>query len=281
MKLHKKLIGILCIISLLLTLIYVPATAVADISVTATTDNTVKQGNIAGCYVNIESLENIAAMDVTVHFDPQKVKILSLYNIIDCKLYDNVKNTHNIQFNYIFDGKGVALESQLFYFTYQALSTAEVGSTYFDITIGEAYDNDLKFVEILGSRTNFNITEAVTNKTCAVSSSYSVSTAIGEEFSLGYRLSTVEIASGTTVINYNPQLFEIEQIVEGGFFEGKIVDINTELSGAIYISFVGTTYSNRYDFITVKLRSVKNVSEASTITFKPIDFNDKERNSIS
>ena len=126
----------------------------------------------------IDSVEGLAALDVTVHFDASKVKILNVYNSVSCTLYDSVTNTDNVQFSYIFDGKGAASKTRLFYFQYQALSNAEIGDSHFDITIGEAYDNSLNTVEVSGSRCNFKIEETVTSKTCSVSSKSSVASSI-------------------------------------------------------------------------------------------------------
>ena len=142
-KKRKPFISLVCAIALILSIISVPAAAADTNSVTATTGATVKQGNSGYCYVSIDSTEGLAALDVTVHYDPAKVKITGVYNSVSCTLYDSVTNTDNIQFSYILDGQGTAEKTRLFYFQYQVLSNAEVGDAYFDITVGEAYDLSL------------------------------------------------------------------------------------------------------------------------------------------
>lgn len=284
MQIHKKLkvfIGLVCTVALLFSALTFSVAAVDGKSVTATTTETVKQGGSYTCYVYIDSSESLAALDVTVHFDPTKVKVNNVYNSISCVLYDNVKNTDNIQFNYILDGKGSSSKTRLFYFTYQVLSNAEVGDAYFDITIGEAYDKQLNDVVVSGYRLKFSITETVTTKTCTVSSNSTVSTSVGDEFSLSYRFSTYQIASGSAAILYDPELFEVVEATSGTFLSNKLYDINTELKGTIYVSFVGTTYNTKYDFVTVKFRTIKNVEETSKITFKATELCDKDLNVIS
>ena len=280
-KKRKPFISLVCVISLILSMISVPVAAADTNRVTATTSATVKQGNSAYCYVDIDSTEGLAALDVAVHYDPAKVKITSVYNSVSCTLYDSVINTDNIQFNYILDGQGAATKTRLFYFQYQVLSNAGVGDAYFDITIGEAYDNSINDVAVSGSRCNFTIAEKTTSKSCSIYGSSSMSTAIEQEFTLSYRFSTYQIASGTAVINYDSELFEVVEVKNGEFLTDKVVDINTDLTGEIYISFVGTEYYSNTNLVSVTFRTIKNVTETSKITFKATELLDKELNSIS
>lgn len=277
----KPFISLVCAISLIFSLISVPVAAADTNSVTATTSATVRQGNSAYCYVNIDSTEGLAALDVTVHYDPAKVKITGVYNSVSCTLYDSVINTDNVQFSYILDGQGTASETRLFYFRYQVLSNADVGSAYFDITIGEAYDNSLNEMAVSGSRCSFTIAQTVTNKSCSVYGSSSMSTAIEQEFTLSYRFSTYQIASGTAVITYDAELFEVVEVTPGAFLTGKVVDINTDLTGQIYISFVGTEYYGNTNLVSVTFKTIKNVTETSKIVLKATELLDKELNSIS
>ncbi len=281
-KTIKSFISLVSVVSILFSIFSFSVVAEdTSKSITATTNATVKQGSTGICYVNIDSTESIAVLDVTVHFDPAKVKILNIYNSVSCTLYDNVKNESNIQFCYIFDGKGVNSNTRLFYFSYQVLNNADIGDAYFDITIGEAYDNSLNNINISGSRCKFTITETVTNKTCTVSSSSTISTSVEQEFSLSYRFSTYQIASGSAVINYDNELFEVVEVSNGAFLDNKISDINQNFAGAIYISFVGTKYNTKYDFITVKFRTIKNIAESSNITFKATELCDVDLNPIT
>ena len=279
-KRTKTFISIVCAIVLLFSLGSFLVYASDGKSVTATTSASVKQGGSGTCYVYIDSSESLAALDVTVHFDPTKVKISNVYNSISNKFYDSVINTDNIQFNYLLDGKGSSTQTRLFYFYYRVLSNAEIGDAFFDITIGEAYDNSLNDVAVSGSGCKFTITETVTNKTCSVSSSSTVSTSVGQEFSLSYRFSTYQIASGTAVITYDPELFEVVSATSGSFLSNKFADINTNLKGSVYISFTGA-YNSKYDLVTVNFKTLKNVSEKSEITFKAPELTDIDLNYIT
>ena len=280
-KKAKPFISLVCVISLILSMISIPVAATDTYSVTATTDATVKQGNSAYCYVYIDSTEDIAALDVTVHFDPAKVKITSVYNSISATLYDSVTNIDNIQFSYILDGKGTATKTRLFYFRYQVLSGADIGNAFFDVTIGEAFDNSLNELPIQGSRCSFTIAETVTSKSCSIYSTNSVSTAIDQEFTLSYRFSTYQIASGTAVVNYDPELFEVVSVKQDAFLADKLTDVNTDLCGEIYVSFVGTKYYSNANFLTVTFRTLKNVTDTSKITLKTTELLDLELNPIS
>ena len=135
MQIYKKLksfISLVCSIAILLSVFVTPVVAVGGKNVTATTSSSIKQGYSSDCYIYIDSTESLAALDVTVHFDPAKIKITGVYNSIDCTVYDSVKNTDNISFSYILDEEnGVSSKTRLFYFTYQVLSNAERTKTSF------------------------------------------------------------------------------------------------------------------------------------------------------
>ncbi len=278
---RKPFISLVCVFSLLLSILSISVDAAGTNRVTASTTTTVRQGNSAYAYVYIDSTKDLSSLEVAVHFDPAKVKITNVYNSVGCVLYDSTIHTDSIQMSYILDGKGTTSKTRLFYFQYQALSNAEAGDTYFDIIIGEAFDPSLQEMTIDGSRCKFAITEAVTSKSCSVYSSSSIPTAIGQEFTLSYRFSTSQITSGLAIITYDPELFEVVTAAEGGFLAGKVADINTDLAGEIYVSFVGTEYNSDTYLVTVTFKTIKNVTETSKITLKTPELWDKELNSIS
>ena len=261
----------------------VSAAESTDTQVTATTSASVKQGNTGYCYVYIDSLESLSTLSVTVHYDADKVKVQSgdVYNSVSSLLNDKSVSDGGVQFSYIFDGKGKAEKTQLFYFRYTVLSDAEVGDTYFDIVVNEAYDSSLQPINVSGSRCAFKVVETVTTKTCSIYSSSSIGTLVGQEFEISYRLSTYQIASGSFSINYDPELFEVVGVSNGAFCDNKIVDVNTKLAGSVYVSFIGTEYKSNTNLITVKFKTLKNVAEKSTIKMTVTEFYDLALNPIS
>lgn len=279
-KILKRLTSLLCAVSLFLSMISIPANAVTAYAVTATTNQTVRQGDTGYCYVYIDSTESLAALDVTVHFDPVKVRIGDVYNSAPCQVYDSAKKESSLQFSYILDGVGEAAKTQLFYFSYQVLDTAKPGSAYFDITVGEAYDAALNDVAVSASRCNFTIQEKSGEKHCNVYGTSSLTTAVAEEFTLNYRFSTAQIASGSAEIRYDPELFEVVEVDPGPFLEGKFSDINAKLPGSIYLSFLGTEYENETFLLSVKFRTLKNVQKTSAITFTASELCDLSLNNI-
>ena len=98
----------------------VSASESTDIQVTATTSASVKQGNSGYCYVYIVSLEFLSTLNVTVHYDAEKIAVQNgyVYNTVSCLLNDKSVSESSVQFSYIFDGKGKAEKTQLFYFRY-------------------------------------------------------------------------------------------------------------------------------------------------------------------
>ena len=277
-KKRRSFISLVCAILLVLSIISVPVSADGLNRVTASTGASVTQGDYAYCYVYIDSAEGLAALDVTVHYDPSRVQIVSTYNSLSCTLYDSATDTDSIRFSYILDGQGSTEKTRLFYFRYRVLSGAPVGESYFDITVGEAYDSALNEMAVYGSRCRFTIMESVPRKNCSIYGSRSAATAVGQEFTLSYRLSTREIASGTVVIAYDSELFRVVGVTNGAFLSGKVADINTDLTGEIYISFAGTEYSSATDLISVTFRMLCNVSETSEIRAGAKELLDKGLN---
>ena len=275
-KVWLAMLSLLCAVSLLFPVLTVSVSAVTARAITASTNSTMPQGNSAYTYVYIDSTKGLAALDIMVHFDSTKVKINAVYNMVDCLLYDSVVGTDTIQFSYIFDGQGSASKTCLFFFDYQVLSDAKVGESAFLITVGEAYDSGLNDLTVSGFRCPFTITETVTNKSCSVYGTSAVSTAVEREFTLNYRFGTYQIASGSAVISYDPELFEVAEVTPGGMLTDKITDTNTALPGAVYVSFVGTAYNYSTDFVSVTFRTRKNVTQTSAITFKATELCDAE-----
>lgn len=247
----------------------------------ATTSASVKQGSGGTAYVYLDDLTDLSAITVSVYYDPGKITVGSVYNSVPCILEDHTSQSGCLQFTYIFDGKGSQTKTRLFYFYYTVNSTAEVGDTFFDIVISDAYDSSVKPMNIVGSRCKFTVTEkTAAGKTCSIYSTSSVSTSVKEEFTLSYRLSTYQIASGSFTIQYDPELFEVAEVTAGAFLDGKVTDINSSLDGAISVSFVGTEYVSKSDLITVKFRTLKNATESSDIKLNVTEFYDLQLNNI-
>ena len=120
-KTLKSIISLVCAVALVFSMMTLSVAAVDGKSVTATTSETLKHDEIGTFFVYIDSTKDLAALDVTVHFDASKIKIIGVYNSVSCTLYDSAKGNDSIQFNYIFDGKGSTSQSRLFYFYYQVL----------------------------------------------------------------------------------------------------------------------------------------------------------------
>ncbi len=271
------LVSVLYVLSLAL-----PVSAAAANTVTASVSATATQGDTQYCYVYIDSLENLAALTVSVHFDPEKVRVTNAYNSVTCTMYDSAVAEESVQFSYLFDGNGQATETQLFWFAYKILNDAPVGETYFDILVSDAYDSGLNAVAVSGSRSVFQIQEKVVSKSCFVYTAGSLDTAVLETFALTYQLSTYEVAAGSVVIQYDPELFQVAEVSAGALLENKYVDINTSLSGAVYISFVGTEYAQyQYELLTVKFRTLKNVTETSQIQFTASELYDLDTDEVA
>ena len=280
----RKLLIVISIVSLLCSLVFGMGTiAYAETTnkVTASTSTSLTQGNSGYCYVYIDSLQNVSTLNLSVYYDSSKITITRTYNSVSCNLYDNAINTDSLNYSYVFDGNGTATQTQLFYFRFTVNSTAEVGDTYFDIVVSDAYDSALNEIEIRGSRTAFAITEKVVSKTAYIYGTSSVYTSVEQEFELTYRFNTRQIASGSAVITYDSELFEVVSVTENYFLNNMVTDINTELRGSIYVSFVGTEYASNTSFVTVRFKTLQNTTTNSSVKISAADLYDLDLNYIS
>lgn len=270
MKMRRVLCAFLAALCIFCTM---PISALAvetedsPLNVYATTNASVVQGSYGYTYVYVDDMTDLASLTVAVHYDADKITVTDCYNIVGCALYDSSVDNGRVQFSYVFNGDGSQTKTNLFYFRYKVNDTADIGKAVFDIVVSDAYNTSAEPVELGGTRCAFNITEKKTTKTLSVYSASTISTSVKNEFTLSYSFSTYKVASGSCAIRYDPELFEVVEVTKGRFLDGKAVDINTDLSGAVYLAFAGTAYNYYSDVITVKFRTLKNTAETSDIRF--------------
>ena len=245
-------------------------------SVTIESNATVTKGSNYYAYVYISSLENIASLNISVHFNEEVLSINNTYNNVSCSLYDNSLNADYINYSYIFDvANNPSSKTSLFYFSYKIKEDTSISTSYFDVIIDEAIDSSLNDIDVDGSIFNFSIKDKETiTKYCYVYSNGNISSKIEEEFELYYYFSTNQIASGSIQIIYDQELFEYVSLSKLGFFENKILDINASVKGVIYISFVGTSYSSTSELFKVKFKTIANKDISSSISFAASELYD-------
>ena len=256
------------------------ATAATTDTVYAQTSSSLRQGDYGYCYVYLDDLTDLSALTVTVHYDSDKVNLVSSYNQVNCLLYDSAVQPGSVQYTYIFSGDGPKQKTGLFYFQYQIKADAPIGESYFDIVISDAFNTSLESLPIGGSRCSFSITEKQTSKQCTIYGPSSISTSVTEEFTLTYTVSNYQIASGALSIHYDPELFEFEDLTLGGMLDNKVVDVNTSLPGTVYISFVGTSYSVNSNLLQIRFRTIRNEDVTSQISLSATDLYDQNLQSI-
>lgn len=281
MKMRKAMLAFLAAICILASVCTFGVFAESTTQVYAETSTSVQQGEYEYCYVYLDNLTDLASLNVAVHYDTEKVTVTDSYNQVACSLYDSSNPNGCLQYSYIFDGEGSNAQTNLFYFCYQINENAELGSTYFDIVVTDAYNTAIESVDINGSRCNFTIAEKTVAKTAYVYGPSDMETSVKEDFEISYSLGDWQIASGSMVVSYNPELFEFVEITNGEFLDGKLVDVNTSLDGSVYLSFLATEYNHyRTDLLKIKFRTLKNVTESSVIKLTVSELYDLDRNRI-
>ena len=268
MNMRKMLSTFLAMICILSAVGFcVPAASAGSASyVYAEAYSSLQQGAYGYCTIFIDKLEDLAALNVTVYYDAEKVTMIESFNQVACSIYDYTDQPGCLQYTYILNGDGESQKTELFYFCYQIKENAPAGESYFDIVVSDTYNSSLEHVTVNGSYYNFRITESVEQRQCYLYTSSDVQTSVEQEFELNYWLSDWQIASGAMSISYDPEYFQVEEVILGNMLENKLVDVNTSLSGSIYISFVGTQYGYDSDLLTIRFRTLKNEATSTSIT---------------
>ena len=277
-KIFSLIIVLLLASAFLLSL--APLSAKSDNIITMSGDESICRGNTYYGYVYIETLENVAALNVSLHYDPSVIEITGTYNQVSCTMYDNSLGKDELSYSYLFDGNGGTDKTCLFTFYYTVKDDAPIGRHMFDLTVNEAYDFSFESTDVKGSRFGYSVSAAKQEKSCYIYGTGNVSSQKEMEFELSYGFDTIQVASGAIEIQYDKNLFEFVSMENGGFLNGKIVDINTKQSGTVYLSFLGTEYAQNTDILRVRFKTIGNVTQTSQIKFKAADLYDLDLSHI-
>lgn len=241
-----------------------------------------RQGTDSIVYARIDSLENIAALNISIYYNPDIISVTSPGNYADCLLYDVNNEPGVLSFSYIFSRNNNNYWGDLFYFRLLISKDAPAGNYYFDLVINEAYDFDLNPCEVKGMRLSFNIPEvAAAQKTCRVYGASDISSIKGEEFTLIYTMNTTQIACGSFVIDYDRDCFEVVSVSPRSLIENMLLDINTALPGVVYVSFAGNAYGSYYDCLDIRFKTIANIDSDTRIVFTPESLYDLALNEYS
>ena len=277
-KIFSLIIVLLLASAFLLSL--APLSAKSDNIITMSGDESICRSNTYYGYVYIETLENVAALNVSLHYDPSVIEITGTYNQVSCTMYDNSLGKDELSYSYLFDGNGGTDKTCLFTFYYTVKDDAPIGRHMFDLTVNEAYDFSFESTDVKGSRFGYSVSAAKQEKSCYIYGTGNVSSQKEMEFELSYSFDTTQVASGAIEIQYDKNLFEFVSMENGGFLNGKIVDINTKQSGTVYLSFLGTEYAQNTDILRVRFKTIGNITQTSQIKFKAADLYDLDLSHI-
>ena len=277
-KIFSLIIVLLLASAFLLSL--APLSAKSDNIITMSGDESICRSNTYYGYVYIETLENVAALNVSLHYDPSVIEITGTYNQVSCTMYDNSLGKDELSYSYLFDGNGGTDKTCLFTFYYTVKDDAPIGRHMFDLTVNEAYDFSFESTDVKGSRFGYSVSAAKQEKSCYIYGTGNVSSQKEMEFELSYSFDTTQVASGAIEIQYDKNLFEFVSMENSGFLNGKIVDINTKQSGTVYLSFLGTEYAQNTDILRVRFKTIGNVTQTSQIKFKAADLYDLDLSHI-
>lgn len=265
----RRIISVLIAILILL----VPLggiSAESERAVYAETSEKIDQGAHGYCYVYIDDMSALASLSIDVYYDAEAVEITGYYNSISCVMYDSSNGNGVLKYTYLFDGSGETGKTRLFYFGYKIKEDAPIGGGCFDIAVSDAYDSSRAPINVSGRRCAYEVTKAKEVIRCSAYATESISTSVKEEFTISYRLSRYDIASGAFEIKYDPEYFKLSSLTAGDMLSGKLIDVKTSQAGTASVSFAGSGTNGSNELITIRFETKKNIEVNSPIT--PITF---------
>ena len=117
MQMRKVIISFLALVCILssFSLFTLGTSAEGERTVYATTNANVTQGSYGFLYVYLDDLTDLSALNISVYYDTEKVTVKSAYNSVSATVYDINAANGCVNASYIFDGKGAAQKTNLFY----------------------------------------------------------------------------------------------------------------------------------------------------------------------
>ena len=235
------------------------------------------EGGTYSIYVDLRTFEEISALSVEVHFDPDVIDVKNIYNSISATMYDSALHEDYISYSYILYSVSTTSSQRLFYFSSQIKNGVIAGNYYFDVVVVEAYNSSLENVKISTSRKNFSVTNKSSLKSTTVSSNKSsIDSSINEVISFTYQVNNTYAKSGTFSIKFDDELFEFVSLSRGNYFSGSIFDYNANGSSEILASFVVDSNGSNRELFTITLRVINNVNIESEITLNAQDLYDTD-----
>ena len=119
MKMRKALSVFLALVCTLCTfgLFALGTSAEGERVVYATTRaSSVQQGSYTYLDVYLDDLTDLSALNISVYYDPAQVTVKNAYNSVSASVYDIHTESGCVNASYVFDGKGEAAKTKLFYF---------------------------------------------------------------------------------------------------------------------------------------------------------------------
>ena len=262
MRKYKKFLSLALIFLLMFQVasVFAEATTGAKIVVE---DITIYAGNSFTVDVKAEGLVDVATLDLTLFYDNslftlQNVTKSELLNGTTSSINKSVPGAVSLSMATItgINGNGILLK---LHFTMN--SNAVNTNSKIDIAIGEAYNNSVLPVSILGESGNVEVL-----KTTQVLDKFELSTEISQS-AVSYNKTTNVIvknknfcsfASADFTFEYDPAFFSVVSVEVSDELKSKGVSSpNTNISGLIKVSYASSTTVSASELFTVKLKAIK------------------------
>lgn len=279
----KLLFSLLTLLSLALPFgrnSFAVAKAEGENTIWLETEDNVVEANTYFAAINLNTHDELSALSVEVHFNPEIVTVNETYNNISADIYDSSINEESINYTYIFSNLELDSVHQLFYFFFRVVDEVTPGRYYFDIIVSEAYNSSLENVEINASRKYFDVSSKATIKTSIawINGENNISTSYNEEFTFSYYLDNSEPTSGAFVIKYDDTLFEFVSLTKLDFFNNMICDYNASAKGEIIVTFAEVVPDDYTYLFSITFRTIKNVDASTQISLLANELYDSDMN---
>ena len=240
-------------------------------NITIDTNEEIKENQTYYAYVYVDNLTNVASISLSIAFDSSLIEIQNYYNSYSNSVYDDNLSDGLLNVSYIFNNRKDEEigRTNLFYFTFKVKENAELGFTYFDVLINDAYDYDLNQLSLTGERNRLEIIqkEEVVNKAYINLNTSNVNTKVLNEFEITYSiLPANKFGSGKFEITYDEELFEVVEIEKLDFFANNTVDINQN-NGIISFAFIKLNSNYNSNLFKIRFKTIKNTEAKTSIDF--------------
>ena len=268
---HKRILACLLAACLLVAAVPVNAGAVAGQNVTADAVS-VTAGNTVRVNIKAENFSSVATLEVSVYYDPTVLTLAgtssgSLLSGSSSQINGNTAGEVRLV---AMNVNGISGSGNLMTLQFRTASDAKAETLPIVVTVGNAWDTDLKPVSIGSKNGSVTITKPVETEKFSLYGYPSQST-LQKGDVLSYRIASASssraFVSGDFLLTYDHELFAFESVrLENPLLANDaIYSVNSATLGQVRVTYAKTTPVSTFYLMTVQLKVIADVDATTTI----------------